>query len=609
MTPSTPSDQPAPRRPSPAVRPWLAASLAAAQLALLGPLLIFVENRQEFVGGSWSAGLYVLAAAVVLAAALTLPGLLVRGDARRWRAALLALTLLMWGQSFVTGRYGLLDGTRVDWSASRGQEVAGWLVWAVVLGVAAAAARRLLPWLWRAAVLALVVQLGAAVQGSATMPSVESADRDVQDLARFATLSPQRNVIVLVLDAVRGREAEEVLRQDETLRRRFDGFRLFHDHVAAFPTTRFSIPAMLSTERYDNREPAVDYVQRALEGEASVTAGLAAEGFDIGVATTVRAVLATPADVVVAAEHYSLSRARRDTLGLELLDLSLFRHLPLTAKRWVFNDDQWRVRRLLGAPADYHATRSLRFLAGLTGELRPDLARPAFRFIHVGGAHVPVVVDAECRFIGVQMEDREAYRDQVACALRQALGLVDRLADLDLLDDTFLVVTSDHGTSLHDAEAATRTLADRVLEASDSLLLVKQLGAHGELVFDPRPTAAADLPALLLAAARGEPGAGPHAFLPPPAADGRVAFFHEWQQGDWRKRYLTSLHEFRVQADAGRLASWRYVGTVPSPELSSPAAEEQLQIGRRIGDLLRRAGSEAALGGSIRVHSSSLARR
>jgi Sulfatase len=588
MTAPAPSPPASRRRPL-AAHSWLAAGLAAAQLTLVGPALILLDNRREFIGASWSNALYLLVAFALLTALLVAPALLVRGLAERWRAALLALTVVMWGQSFVTGRYGLLDGTRVDWSASRGQEIVGWVVWVAALGVAVMAARRLLPWLWRGAALVLAVQVGAALLALATAPPVEAADRDVENLSRFAQLSPERNVIVLVLDAVRGRAAEDVLQADEAMRRRFAGFRLFSDHVAAFPTTRFSVPAMLSTARYDNREPASDYVERALQGEASVTARLQAAGFDVGVASTVRTVLATPADVVVAAEHYSLSRNRRDLMGLELLDLSLFRHLPLTLKRWVFNDDEWRVRRLFGSAADYHATRSQRFVSGLVERLRPDLARPAFRFVHVGGAHVPVVVDAECRFLGVQPETEAGYRDQVACALRQALQLVDGLEAVGLLDATFLVVTSDHGTFLQDAAAVGATPVDRLLATADSLLMVKPFGARGELVVDPRPTAAVDLPALVATASTSEAGAGPDDLIPPSRADGRPAYYYEWQNKDWRLPYLTCLHEFRVDPGASRRAAWHYVGSTPSPELSAADRAEQMRIGRRMADILSQA--------------------
>lgn len=583
---TAPADTAAPQDSRRTPRPWTAAALAAAQLALIGPVLVFVENRQEFVGGSWSAALYLLGAFVVATALLAAPALVFRRAAERWSAAVLALTALMWGQSFVAGRFGLLDGTRVDWAASRGQEIAGWVVWVAALAAAVLLARRLLPWLWRLALLVVVVQVGAVVFEMTSSSVAAKPDRDLENLARFAALSPQRNVLVLVLDAVRGREAEEVLAADASLRERFDGFRFYRDNLAAFPTTRFSIPMMLSSRPYDNKEPAADYVQRALNGQDSLARRLTQAGFDVGVASTMRSVLSVPADIVVAAEHYSLSRARRDAIGLELVDLSLFRHLPLTLKRWVHNEDQWRVRRLFGATADYHATRSLRFLEGLVGHLKLELDRPAFRFAHVGGAHVPLVVDSECRFVGVRPQEREAYREQVACALRQALLVVESLEALGVLDESLVVITSDHGTFLQDAEAPRKTPVDQMLEMADALLLVKPFGARGELVFDPSPTAEASLADWIVDAATAE---GSESMPPPPApAEGRVAFFHEWQHGDWRLPYLTSLHEFRVGPGASQQAAWRYVGTTPSPDLPAAERAEQTRIGRRMATILER---------------------
>jgi hypothetical protein len=73
----------------------------------------------------------------------------------------------------------------------------------------------------------------------------------------------------------------------------------------------------------------------------------------------------------------------------------------------------------------------------------------------------------------------------------------------------------------------------------------------------------------------------------PEAADGRLAFFHEWAHGDWKLSYLTCLHELRVGPGVERYAAWHYVGSTPSPELSAAERAAQLRIGRRLDESLR----------------------
>jgi len=560
-----------------------AAVLVAAQVTLLGPGLIYLENLEEFAGRGATAGIHPAIAFVLVTLILALPTLL-PGLARRWTAALLACTVLIWLQSFSTGRYALLDGSEIDWSLYRGREWLELSIWLGAVGAAALAPSRLTRWMWRAAVIVVLVQTSSWALGMARAPLTSAPTGEVRAIANLdelATLSSDRNIIVLVLDGTHGRVAMDVLSGSSELRERFDGFTVLPDHLAVFPTTRFSIPSMLSHELYDNRRPAPDYLEEALTGPASVPPRIAQSGFHVGIASTIAAMRIVPRDVFVPAERLTAGRQKREVIGLELLDLSLFRSFPLSVKRWVFNDNNWRLRRLLDWQGGYHATRSLLFMRTLIGRLSLGGDEPAFRFIHVGGAHPPVVVDGECEFIGVQPVNRSTYGSQVECALRQAADLVEALDVLGVLDSTFLVIVSDHGIDrVDDGGPRLPTPHSALLNRHSALFMLKNFGAVGPLEVDSSPTSMADLPTLLESAAAGHPVD----FAPDPA--GRTVFHHRWQHGDWRKDYVTNLHAFRVREDASRPESWSYLGSSPSPSLRAAELAEQERVGEGYRDAI-----------------------
>ena len=551
----------------------LAAALAAAQLALVGPLAVWVDNRESFAGFSPQATLTLGLAALVLAALFAAPGLLLPRLEPRASAFLCALTLLMWGQSFLSGR--LLTGTNLAGAASTAQVVAEPLIWVAVLVAAGWLAARVGRPLLRFAALALLVQslaLGWTAWRLDPGSRALGVDRP-EDLAGLATLSANRNILVLVLDGMHRDYATRALEANPELAERFAGFEVFTDHLASFPTTRFSLPSMLSGLAYDNTVPATQFIERSLTGRDSLPRWLQEAGWDVGLATTIRTALAAPADHQLAVDAYVRRQRTARALGLELLDLSLFRHAPSRIGRWVYNDDRWRLQQLApAARTNYHAVRSQDFMTDFVPLLRAAGERPAFRFIHIGGAHPPVVVDGDCSFLGVQPISPESYGPQVECALSQAADLIERLDALGILRRTAVIIASDHGV---DVKAESTDQADPfawVLDHAAASLMVKPFDATGGPTFERAPTSNLDLPGIVRRLS--EPATAGD-YLPSgitPSRE-RAFHFHLWQNNDWRKSHLTALHHFRVTPGAGAKSSWTYTGTTASPEL--PADEQQ----------------------------------
>jgi len=557
----------------------LAAALAAGQLAILGPLAVWSENRDSFAGLSGAALLTFLAAFVALTTLCLLPGLLAPRLAGSLTAALCALTLLMWGQSFLSGR--LLTGAAIADAASRIQQVGEVLLWLAALGTAIALARPLAKLLLRSALLVVVVQILALAWGSfGAEPQIGGSgsprERHWQELT---TLSQGRNIIVLVLDSMHRDYVTQALSDNPELASAFSGFRVFTDHLATFPTTRFSVPAMLGGVNYDNTQPAAPFIDSVLSGPDSAPRRLREAGWNVGIATTIGAALSAPADTRLSVDAYVRRKNFARSLGLELLDLSAFRHAPATLGNWVYNFDRWRLRQLVDSSRrNYHAIRSLDFVDDYAQSVAATATEPVFRFLHVGGAHAPVVVDSQCRFIGVQELRSEGYSEQVVCALRQALLLVERLRQMEILDKTFLIVASDHGVSLEAEEAGSVVHADlwsQVLDSSAAALMVKDFDSREPIDFDPAPTSILDLPAIIAQAAKDDAiGAD---YLPGAVEPERrrAFFYHQWNNGDWSKPYLTALHGFQVSAGSTQRSAWIYTGTAVSPEFS---AKEQSRL-------------------------------
>jgi hypothetical protein len=474
----------------------------------------------------------------------------------------------------------LLTGEQSGEPASQVGHLMGWMVWALVLAGAGGFSRRVLPLLRASAMVVIIVQLAAVSWSVLTAepppPGVQAAREE--SLQRLAALSSTRNVIVLFLDGMHRDYVVRVLSESSELQAAFAGFRVFTDHLATFPTTRFSVPAMLTGRNYDNTVPANEFLGSTLATRDSLPGRLQDLGWDVGLASTIRATLAAPADTRVAVEGFVRGRMAAEVLGLELLDLSLLRHSPSGLGNWIYNEGSWRLRGLSDASRDnYHVMRSLWFIEEYVSRLTVSSPDPVFRFVHVGGAHPPLVADAQCEFIGVRSLMPEAYAEQVECALRQALLLVDRLAELGVLDRSFVVVASDHGIHLKNRKAAQEDAMGPPIDRAAAALMIKPFGPRGSLEFDSSPTSITDLPAILTSAARHDELGNTFVASVVPPGRRRDFFFHRWQRGDWRKPYLTALHHFEVSAGAADLDAWTWVETTASPELDTVERKRELR--------------------------------
>ena len=147
--------------------------------------------------------------------------------------------------------------------------------------------------------------------------------------------------------------------------------------------------------------------------------------------------------------------SRRDYLAVSaalLLDLSLFRHAPHDLKASVYNDGRWLLQPRVAArmeveAATERAAGDIRFLREFAGRISAGGDAPVYALLHVIAPHPPIVVDADCRYLGRNPPafSTDSFDAQARCALSGVQDLLDRLRALDLYDRAAIVVTSDHG--------------------------------------------------------------------------------------------------------------------------------------------------------------------
>lgn len=525
--------------------------LSCGLLLLFGPAQMFDANAPFFYFGAAQIALVLVPlfvlAFVVLAALLSRggPGL------QRHAATLLGgLAVAAWLHSaFFPTPIGPLDGRTIRLPLYEESVGLNLLLCAGLLAAALAAAWRF-PVPARRFCAALFAVLAA--QAAWIAAADEHPWRGPSAAERLGALSPDKNVLVILLDEFQSDFFPEIAALEPGLADVFDGFTYFPNAVSPGPRTLLSIPAIHSGVPYHEGERLRDTYRRSVETR-SFMAGLARSGYD---AVLINPILnfcpgGTHCEHEDALVHGRLS-ALAESAAL-LVDLALFRIAPDVLKPAIYGDGSWVTRR---AFAEDHAMSSNRVLERMVAALRAESARPAVRFLHLFSTHAPIRLDAECRPVTDQPYARRTAIAQDRCALTYVTALLQRLRALNIYDRTAIVILADHGAGMPKDEKSGWMWG----AYASPLLLVKPFGARGTMKQSARVVGLTDVAASVCtwtADCRMEAGADIMAEARQPPNYQFYAFF--WRHEYWLAESVPILERYEVRGAPADAANWHRI--------------------------------------------------
>jgi hypothetical protein len=381
------------------------------------------------------------------------------------RILILALGFLIfvsWLQTnFFIGSYGFLSGQTPDWSSDIEIQLIQILVLlAVGLGFFLLANKLLnnLGFILGLLFLSSLAYLPALLEQALTV----KAKRFSFTPDGIYDLSKTKNVIVFVLDSAQADVVNEIFDEDKVLAGKFEGFTQYRNSLSAFPKTYASIPAILSGRAFDNGQPLPDYLREVFTRE-SVSSILTEQGFDARFSSSSpHALFAHP---LVAANVRDVGgEVVPDVANADrelLINLMLFRLTPSVFKSFIYNEGDFLVsldskttdpssNRCVLSDADRRYSKERRsfdnlFLDEFHHCASATLEQPAFRFYHLYAPHAPYHLDEQFEFIGNKPLKRQWFTSQTKGVLSVLGDLIGKLEDLGVLDQTLIIVTSDHG--------------------------------------------------------------------------------------------------------------------------------------------------------------------
>lgn len=548
-----------------------------ATILLVSPITMALGNRSEFPQGLTNGP--VLVFCIVSCAVLAMVWLAQKFNATAYKvltALLACLGLCAWIQSqLLVWDFGPLDGRGLPWEKFQTQSIIELAIWAAGIALAAFLSRRRKELTFHIATAVLLLGSGSLLSAYATAKEKgEAHSRKIsyiaeQDAFRF---HPSSNTIMLVLDTFQSDAFNEIATRYPSEVDFLRGFQFFPDAVGGYPTTRHSIPLILTGGFYTNQEPHTQrYLIKNLGSSVIAhyqnadyrTAGSFYSRFSKDIAQShTNPVAINPA--ITSFNYLGLSRSE-----FQLIDIGLFRAAPILLKKIIYDEGRWTLTEAAArkqAGDQYFGPswqgNDLRVVNSFLKHARIDSADSgAFIFIHLMGAHPPISIDENYRYVPGLRDTRENYINQARGVLKLAGRLLEKLEKLDIYKDAEIIIVGDHGA--HNKAPADMLDSDidfdqpiEVIGAARPVFLYKRAGNTAPLSINNTPVHLADIACLLKLDCKSHIQTG----SPPPKV--RYHYRYEWSHEFWFKDYSPPMTLYEVIGDARKHSSWSNTGQV-----------------------------------------------
>ena len=412
--------------------------LFGGHLFLLAPLTIYFANYNEFRIALSEILLYLFAASLVSSTLIfVLIFVLYKKGYIRLVALVMGLGLYLYIQFYYfLWDYGIFDGSEINWNQNALSGVFELFGIALISVISLYFSRRFIsPALILLSVLFIgecLISVGDYGRYSDLVELAAKAENP--DLDSVRELSPERNVIIFLIDTLQSDVFEELVNENPELKTELSGFSYFRNSSGSFPYTHLSVQAILTGAHYQPLEELPNYYLRV--GDQYVNRIIEKNGG-----------LVAYLDPSNHLEYLGGSSPARIHEMARLVDVVMFRQAPHFIKPIIFNNHAFRLRQVYaGEKRVYETQRDLEVLSSLSRESYVGTNTLAFKFLHFWGAHFPAVLDGNCELRDEPSSSRAAIKAQALCVLKSVADYLNVLRDLDVYDNSLIILVADHGS-------------------------------------------------------------------------------------------------------------------------------------------------------------------
>ncbi|QUC66684.1 sulfatase-like hydrolase/transferase [Aristaeella hokkaidonensis] len=367
-------------------------------------------------------------------------------------ATIMAVSVLMLVQTlFLPNNYGSLNGTQIDWNQYTGRLIYNTVIWlAVIAGAIFWAIRNWIgfrSWMRIAAVILLFIQAVILVITGVTN-SGRKAEKEIENVYlttnNLYTVSDNENTIVFVLDAFDSQIMCDLLEEyPEELTSIFKDFTFYHNTNGGATRTKYAIPYILTGKTNDTGGTYAEYLKESFQ-ESPLFKELRTGKYNTGFFTEYGYVDRTQTDAIENLSSGGMHTTSEWGLSQSVLKMTAFKYMPHILKPffWMYSFElaQWRGG---SSEATAYKIDDIQFYQQLREKKLAFVSgKPAFRFIHLRGAHGPFTMDENMNSIP---HEQGTEKQQALGSLRIVSEYIEQLKDQGVYDNTNIIILADHG--------------------------------------------------------------------------------------------------------------------------------------------------------------------
>lgn len=546
-------------------------------LFLFGPTHLYYTNILEFSSSYSSICLYFIVPALLCVLLITILLMLLKPSVRQRAVSLLfTLAALLWVQgNILVWDYGPLDGKDIDWSvnAARGFIDGGiWIAFIIISFAMPTFVSKLAP---RLSMTVILIQTISTIVVAAIAPDAFYLhNKPIKNISSVFEFSPERNVVILILDSFQGDVFHGIINEDPHYGDIFDGFTYYRNSLSGFSHTAGNVLLILTGKYYDNLSPLVGFLKTAFSPNSAPKV-LKDNGYQVDLVCTsgfgIEKIL--HADRTIASSQIGI----RDILGQNvklkeatfLFDLTLFRYLPHSLKKYVYNSQSWFFSNIASEgffgefPAGPYRD-DIEFIKAMGRRAQSNSDKNTFKYIHLWLPHPPMRINERLEYALLEVT-RENYERQAKGTLQLVNMFFEKLKDLGIYENTMILVLSDHGFGIEveedeygENDSSGSTVENTVKGRALSLLLVKPFMSAGKLRISDAPVSLSDVAKTVVSELGLESEIPGVSIFDVKASDirDRRYLFHTWEKGGWSWIYLPPMREYVISGRSWLDKSW-----------------------------------------------------
>lgn len=471
----------------------IALSAAAAfMVCIFEPLNMYFQNRREYWYDFYTLiPVCLLMFVVIFAVSAVALGLLAKFLPRVYSIALTLYVIIFIGM-YIQGNYmvedlPVLDGRQINWGDYSRQTLYSIIMWAAVAAMVAVARIFLKKNRFEKIVSAVSVFMSLMLLFTAVTVGIMNDGFTKRPELTATTnyewqYSTDTNYIIVVLDAVDGEEEMEVLSNHPEYREALADFTFYDNVVCGYPYTFFAMPFLLSGEWYEYQEDYYEYKEDAY-ADAPIISALRNDGYRLGMYD-----LEVPVTDERMRQYENLVEDKgsiASVMDFAKVQLRMvgFKYLPYGLKR-VSQVLPWELDNLEENREDvervfFYGNNIPFYEHCINGEIDYTDDK-CFKFIHLEGAHVPLIYNAD-----VTTSEVTSYTGNVEATNTVVSAYIEKLKQSGVYDNSVIIFLSDHGFNRH--------VGDVPDERQHSILFVKGIGeTHDEMQVNAAPISQED---------------------------------------------------------------------------------------------------------------------